>query len=69
MYPSAPQPKIAYMVAVPEWGWVIGTGLYVDDLQTMLIDRLISLCEIFVPLFAGFLVLIFWMRRSISRTD
>lgn len=26
-------PKQSYLMAQPEWGWVIGTGVYVDDLQ------------------------------------
>ena len=63
---SVPLPKISYAAAVPGWGWVIGTGLYIDDLQTALIDRLIGLGEIFVPLFVAFLVLIYFMRRSVS---
>ncbi len=28
-----PSSKIAYVRGVPEWGWVIGTGFYVDDLE------------------------------------
>jgi methyl-accepting chemotaxis protein len=26
---KTPQPKISYMQGVPEWGWAIGSGLYV----------------------------------------
>lgn len=28
-----PQPKISYVKGFSEWGWVIGTGVYVDDLK------------------------------------
>jgi methyl-accepting chemotaxis protein len=28
-----PQPKISYVVGYQPWGWVIGTGVYVDDLR------------------------------------
>ncbi len=28
-----PQPKISYVKGFSEWGWIIGTGIYVDDLQ------------------------------------
>ena len=63
---STPQPKISYGAAVPEWGWVIGTGLYLDDLRTAFIDRVIGLSEIFVPLFVVFLGLIFFMNRNVS---
>ena len=30
---SEATPKMSYVVAVPEWGWVIGTGLWVDDIE------------------------------------
>ena len=25
------QPKLSYVRGIPEWGWVVGTGVYVDD--------------------------------------
>ena len=25
------QPKLSYVRVIPEWGWIIGTGIYVDD--------------------------------------
>jgi methyl-accepting chemotaxis protein len=28
-----PQPKLSYVVAYAPWDWVIGTGVYIDDLQ------------------------------------
>jgi methyl-accepting chemotaxis protein len=28
-----PQPKLSYVAAFKPWGWVIGTGVYVDDLD------------------------------------
>ncbi|MGE5475485.1 MAG: methyl-accepting chemotaxis protein [Bacteroidales bacterium] len=31
---SAPREKVSYVVGVPQWNWVIGTGLYVDDVDT-----------------------------------
>lgn len=30
-----PQPKISHVVSIPEWNWVIGTGVYVDDLEAL----------------------------------
>ncbi|MGP7960068.1 methyl-accepting chemotaxis protein [Sanguibacter sp. A247] len=29
-----PQPKISYVAGYEPWGWVIGTGIYVDDVRT-----------------------------------
>jgi methyl-accepting chemotaxis protein len=28
-----PVPKISYVKLVPEWGWIIGSGLYIDDFE------------------------------------
>ena len=32
---SAPVPKISHVRAFPAWGWVIGTGIYVDDVDAV----------------------------------
>ncbi|HYD51718.1 MAG TPA: methyl-accepting chemotaxis protein [Gemmatimonadaceae bacterium] len=32
-----PLPKFAYVRAVPEWGWVVGTGIYVDAVRSQLV--------------------------------
>jgi methyl-accepting chemotaxis protein len=30
---NQPQPKLSYVVGFAPWGWVIGTGVYIDDLN------------------------------------
>ncbi|MFC3109280.1 cache domain-containing protein [Undibacterium arcticum] len=37
-------PKLGYVVALPNWGWVLGTGIYLDDVNDALakIDAQIS---------------------------
>lgn len=30
---DAPQPKVSYVKGVPEWGWIVGSGVYVDDVR------------------------------------
>ena len=37
-------PKLAYVIALPKWGWIIGTGIYLDDVDAALakIDQQIS---------------------------
>ncbi len=30
-----PQPKVSFVKGFPEWNWVIGTGIYVDDLKAI----------------------------------
>jgi methyl-accepting chemotaxis protein len=31
---SSPQPKISYLSTTPGWHWVIGTGIYLDDVNS-----------------------------------
>jgi methyl-accepting chemotaxis protein len=30
---AKPVPKISYVKGIPEWGWIVGSGIYVDKLQ------------------------------------
>ncbi|MFI5496074.1 methyl-accepting chemotaxis protein [Actinoplanes sp. NPDC051859] len=30
---DSPQPKVAYVQGVPNWGWVVGSGVWVDDID------------------------------------
>ncbi len=32
-----PQPKISYVLAFKEWEWIIGTGVYADDIDAILV--------------------------------
>ena len=33
---DAPQPKLSYVTGFEPWGWVIGTGVYIDDLYAQI---------------------------------
>ena len=33
---TTPSPKLAYVERVPEWGWIVGTGVYTDDVDAQL---------------------------------
>ncbi|WP_203564156.1 cache domain-containing protein [Deefgea sp. CFH1-16] len=34
-------PKVSYAALIPEWNWVIGTGVYIDDIDAEMKNRLI----------------------------
>jgi methyl-accepting chemotaxis protein len=34
-----PQPKISYVKLFEQWGWIIGTGLYIDDIEAMVVEK------------------------------
>lgn len=37
---DAPVPKISYVKAIPQWQWVVGTGIYVDDVDTAFMEQM-----------------------------
>jgi len=40
---SALSPKISYMKGIKDWQWMIGAGLYVDDIQTVISNKKLKL--------------------------
>ncbi|WP_419759433.1 methyl-accepting chemotaxis protein [Acidisoma sp.] len=64
---GTPQPKASFGMEIPEWHWVVGTGLYTNDINDALISRAIWLGSIFLPIFVIFLVLALLTRRSLSK--
>src|SRR5690554_1028433 len=62
-----PQPKITYVRYNAEWDWLIGTGVYVDDIDALFMDSLKTLGAIsFVVLLL--LMLVGWLiTNSITR--
>ena len=34
-----PIPKIVYVAGVPKWGWIIGTGVYLDTIDALIRER------------------------------
>ncbi|GKT33541.1 cache domain-containing protein, partial [Aduncisulcus paluster] len=37
---SKEQPKLAYVEIFKEWGWVVGSGVYIDDIQKQVNSRI-----------------------------
>lgn len=36
---DAPQPKLSYVKGFEPWGWIVGSGIYMDDLQDEFVSR------------------------------
>ncbi|OQS28940.1 methyl-accepting chemotaxis protein [Chromobacterium violaceum] len=64
---SAPQPKLAYFQTTPRWGWVVGTGLYLDDINATLTRQLLSVGAQVLLFMAVSLSLGWWVYRSVMR--
>ena len=40
---SVARPKISYVVRIPEWDWVVGTGVYIDDVNALFREQALRL--------------------------
>ena len=63
---SAPVPKMSYVRGFAPWGWVIGTGVYVDDLIAA--QRRVALVLAFATLLTSLLVggVTWWLGRGVA---
>ena len=55
--------KISYVKGFPSWGWVLGTGLYVDDIQ----HEMELIVQNFLRMFVGILVFITCLSIYITK--
>ncbi|WP_245318797.1 methyl-accepting chemotaxis protein [Consotaella salsifontis] len=62
-----PEPKLSYSAAVPEWGWVIGTGAYTNDFDQLFWEKVLAIA----PWIAVILIVLgtagWFIARGIAR--
>ena len=64
---AAPVAKASYVKLLPEWGWVIGSGLYIGDLQAELLKGLRLTLVVLVCVALLVMISSFLLGRSFSR--
>ncbi len=64
---TGPVPKTSFVKLVPEWGWVIGSGVYLDDVQAEVRSIILNVLLVSAIITFVGLALCIWMARSISR--
>ena len=62
-----PQPKITYVRYNAEWDWLIGTGVYVDDIDALFIDSLKTLGAISFVVLLLLMIVGWFITNSITR--
>ena len=65
---TEPVPKISYVKLLPEWGWIVGSGVYLDDVHAEIARVLYIIIGVAALITAGGLFLAFIMARSISKS-
>ena len=63
---SEPVPKISYVELFQPWGWIIGSGVYVDDVQAEFKSQALKALAIGVPATLLLITLVVMISRSIA---
>jgi methyl-accepting chemotaxis protein len=60
-------PKISYVQAFAPWGWIVGTGIYVNDVDEYVTGVRNSLLMIILPVILILLAMLYFPMRNLSR--
>jgi methyl-accepting chemotaxis protein len=63
---DAPQPKLSFVTGFAPWGWVIGTGVYIDDLHAQVWDSVKVVALVGVVVILGLCLVTLLIARRIS---
>ena len=65
---ETPQPKLSYVVGFEPWGWVIGTGVYIDDLNRQLWQSTQMALTVVIPIVLMVAAISMFFAARISRS-
>lgn len=64
---AEPQPKVSFVKAIPSWGWVVGSGIYVDDVEAEISKLTYSIGGLALLVLIVSVLISWWMGRSITK--
>ncbi len=64
---QAPQDKVSFVKLFSPWGWVLGSGLYIDDIQTAFRNKLVGVLGVVAVVSALLWLLIEMTARDLSQ--
>ncbi|MFZ5748403.1 MAG: methyl-accepting chemotaxis protein [Pseudomonadota bacterium] len=62
-----PQPKISYVKGFAPWGWVVGTGVYVDEIRAAVFDAALHQALVALGVILAVTGLAYYLGRSVAR--
>lgn len=63
-----PQPKLSYVKHFPEWGWIVGTGVYVDDIDAAMREAAIGFAAFVIIVILVLGLISWWVVRGVVST-
>ncbi len=63
---SSPMPKLSYVELYQPWGWILGTGIYIDDINTQMHKIMFGISGALCVLMVLTILLALFIARSIT---
>jgi methyl-accepting chemotaxis protein len=63
--PDEPVAKLSYVMGFEPWGWIVGSGIYIDDVEAAFQKKLVSLGAAVISILAVLATLSFMITKSI----
>ncbi|MGY4533088.1 methyl-accepting chemotaxis protein [Pseudomonas sp. TE3786] len=64
---SEPVPKISYVQLFEPWGWIVGSGVYIDDMQAEFREQAMRASMLGIGIAVLMALLVLYISRSITR--
>ncbi len=64
---DTPSPKMSVVERFTPWGWVVGTGIYIDDIQAQKTQFLMQYLFLLLLVWLPILIILFVITKSISK--
>jgi len=61
-----PVDKLSYVKGFQPWGWIVGSGIYIDDIETIFWQRMAAMVAMLLAVIIPLLALVFFITRSIT---
>lgn len=62
---SKPVPKVSFVKSFDEWGWIVGSGIYIDDVDAIFWKNVMTLASTNLVLLLVFISGLFMMTKSV----
>ncbi len=63
---SRPVPKVSYVKLMPQWGWVVGAGVYTDEVRAVVNEVVGKALIVALAVLVAVLLLSIWIARLVS---
>ncbi len=64
---SQPQPKVSFVKLQPDWGWIVGSGLYTDDIRKQFLTQVYAVGGVSLLIIVLAIGAIYLFARSLSQ--